>query len=82
MPKRRLPQREVRPSDLDYLEEMPTEIPAGQILIHNNVVPARRINTRGFRAWFAVPDERKYVACNCDWAPELGQHYQINPAYK
>ena len=78
MAKRRLPQREVRPADLDYLDEMPTEIPAGKILVHNNVVPARRINTRGFRVWFASPDSTKYVACDCDWALELGQHYRIN----
>ena len=78
MTKRRLPQREVRPSDLDYLDEMPTEIPIGKILVHNNVVPARRIGTRGFRVWFASPDSNKYVVCDCDWAPELGQHYRIN----
>jgi hypothetical protein len=78
MPRKRLPQREVRPSDIDYLEEMPTAIPAGKILIHNNVVPARRINTRGFRIWFASPDSNKYVVCDCGWAPELGPHYRIN----
>ncbi len=78
MPKRRLPQREVRPSNIDYLEEMPTTILTGQILVHNNIVPTRRINTRGFRIWYASPDERKYVACDCGWAPELREHYRIN----
>jgi len=61
---------------------MPTAIPAGQILVHNNVVPTRRINTRGFRAWFAAPDPNKLVICDCDWAPELGKHYRINTEAK
>jgi hypothetical protein len=78
MPRRRLSQREVRPSDIDYLDEMPIVIPEGKILVHNNVVPARRIGTRGFRIWYASPDSNKYVVCDCDWAPELGQHYRIN----
>lgn len=78
MSRRRLPQREVRPSDIDYLEEMPAAVPAGQILVHNNVVPTRRINTRGFRVWLAAPDPVKFVVCDCDWAPELGAHYRLN----
>jgi hypothetical protein len=78
MSRRRLPQREVGPSDIDYLDEMPAAIPAGEILVHNNVVPARRINTRGFRAWLTAPDPSKFVVCDCGWAPELGRHYRIN----
>jgi hypothetical protein len=78
MSRRRLPQRDVRPSDIDYLDEMPTAVPAGRILVHNNVVPARRINTRGFRVWFASPEPNKFVVCECDWAPELGAHYRLN----
>ena len=57
---------------------MPTEIPAGKIVVHNNVVPARRVNTRGFRVWLASPGSNKYIVCDCNWAPELGQHYRIN----
>ena len=78
MTKRRLPQREVGANDIDYLEEIPTVIPAGKILVHNNVVPARRIGSRGFRIWYASPDSNKYVVCQCDWAPDLGKHYRIN----
>jgi len=74
----RLQQRQMPPNDIDYLEEMPTVIPAGKFLIHNNVVPAKRIGSRGFRIWYVSPDSTKYVVCDCGWAPELGDHYRIN----
>ncbi len=78
MARKRLQQRQMPPNDIDYLEEMPTAVPAGKILIHNNVVPARRIGSRGFRIWYASPDSNKYVVCDCGWAAELGKHYRIN----
>jgi hypothetical protein len=76
--KLRLQQRQISTNDIDYLEEMPTVVPAGKILVHNNVVPAKRIGSRGFRIWYVVPDSAKYVVCDCGWAPELGEHYRIN----
>src|SRR5258706_327844 len=41
--KLRLQRQQMPPNDIDYLEEMPTVVPAGKILVHNNVVPAKRI---------------------------------------
>jgi hypothetical protein len=76
--KLRLQQRQMPPNDIDYLEEMPTAVPAGKILVHNNVVPAKRIGSRGFRIWYVAPDSAKYVVCDCGWAAELGEHYRIN----
>ena len=76
--KLRLQRQQMPPNDIDYLEEMPTVVPAGKILVHNNVVPAKRIGSRGFRIWYASPDSAKYVVCDCGWASELGEHYRIN----
>jgi hypothetical protein len=33
--KLRLQQRQMPPNEIDYLEEMPTVVPAGKILVHN-----------------------------------------------
>ena len=54
------------------------EIPAGQILVHNHVRPARRQGTRGFRFWYQPLSDRA-GPCPCGWAPELGTHYRIKP---
>ena len=58
----------------EYLTTIPTEIPAGRVLVHNHVRPTRRLGSRGFRAWLAEPSERLEV-CGCGWAAELGEHY-------
>jgi hypothetical protein len=78
MAKRRLQKWQLHLNDIEYLSTMPEEVPTGKILLHNNVVPARRIGSRGFRIWLSSPDSTKYVACDCGWAPELGKHYRIN----
>src|SRR5687768_15084018 len=61
----------------EYLREMPTTIPSGRVLVHNSVRPTRRLGSRGFRAWFDTADASNLVQCGCDWAPELGAHFQI-----
>jgi hypothetical protein len=76
--KLRLQQRLMPRNEIEYLEEMPTVVPAGKIVVHNNVVPAKRIGSRGFRIWYVAADSSKYVACDCGWAPELGEHFRIN----
>jgi hypothetical protein len=62
--------------EMQYLARTPRagEAPAGLILAHNNVRPAKRLGVRGFRAWFQAPDDR-WVICPCPWAPEAGPHY-------
>lgn len=74
----RLQQWQMPRNEIAYLEEMPTVVPTGKLLVHNNVVPAKRIGSRGFRIWYASPDDAKYVACDCGWASDLGKHYRIN----
>ena len=60
-----------------YLRRMPTkaEVPAGMIVVHNNVRPPR-IGSRGFRAWLAHP-VAGYVRCDCKWAVHLAVHYRV-----
>jgi hypothetical protein len=43
---------------MDYLFSLPKsgEIPAGQVVVHNEVSPTRRLGSRGFRAWLQSPD--------------------------
>jgi hypothetical protein len=63
---------------VDYLSKLPKSLPDdGRVLVHNRVTPTRKLGSRGFRAWLAAPDE-KWVACDCGWAPELGQHYAVS----
>lgn len=51
---------------------------AGEIVVHNNARPARRLGSRGFRAWAVVPVEGYQVErCGCGWAPELPEHYTV-----
>lgn len=61
---------------VDYLFKLPSSVPEGRWLVHNQVRPTRRIGSRGFRAWLADPDDR-YEVCPCDWAPELSPHYRV-----
>ena len=61
----------------DYLSHIPTAVPAGKILVHNDIwPPVRRIGTKRFRIWFATPSDR-FEKCPCGWAPELPEHYRM-----
>ena len=40
--------KSVRPVPV-YLVKLPDAVPVGKVLVHNNVKPARRQGTRGFR---------------------------------
>ena len=67
--------------DMHHPPKLPAsaaDIPEGQILVHNRVLPARRQGWRGFRFWYQAPDDRT-EPCPCRWAPELGTHYRIRP---
>ncbi len=61
-----------------YLAKIPAppDVPAGRVVVHNQVRPTRRLGFHGFRAWLAEPGD-KLTACSCDWAPELGTHYRV-----
>jgi len=60
-----------------YLASIPSVIPAGQVAVHNNVRPTRRLGSRGFRAWLAPADAERLERCECGWAPELERHYRV-----
>jgi hypothetical protein len=62
---------------LRYLALLPKTVPDGEWLVHNNVRPTSRLGSRGFRAWLADPDDSRWKLCDCDWAPELGDHYRL-----
>ena len=77
-----------------YLTGIPHKaLPAGHVVVHNHVRPARRLGARGFRAWVAAPDDDERIAryardedgyeverCDCGWAPELPEHYRVKRA--
>ena len=65
----------------DYPDALPSEVPAGRVLVHNNVRPARRQATRGFRFWLDDPDPR-WEVCQCGWAHELPEHYRVASRWK
>ncbi len=74
---RRLPEgQHQRPTYYVHVFTMPKAIPDGRVLVHNQVRPTR-IGRRGFRAWFAALDAPNLTACDCGWAPELGEHFTI-----
>jgi hypothetical protein len=61
---------------MTYLDEIPAAVPPGMALVHNNVRPARRLSTRGFRAWLEPAGRPNREICPCTWAAELGPHYR------
>jgi hypothetical protein len=64
----------------EYLSALPDAVPAGRALVHNRVHPTRQLGMRGFRAWLSDLDPSAIEPCNCDWAPELGQHFRVRTA--
>lgn len=64
--------------DKKYLNAIPTTIPDGWVMVHNQVRPTRRLGSRGFRAWLQpVGSARKLEVCGCGWAPEHATHYRV-----
>lgn len=59
-----------------YLSRIPSEVPAGRVLVHNHVTPTQRLGSRGFRAWLQKPDAKRLEVCRCGWAPGL-KHYRV-----
>jgi hypothetical protein len=62
--------------EMTYLRRLPTTVPPDRCLVHNNVQPARRLGTRGFRAWLVPANQPGLAVCGCGWAPELGPHFR------
>jgi hypothetical protein len=68
-------------SELRYLSALPKSVPAGRIVVHNQVRPPGFPNIRlgfdGFRAWTEPEDAPERVRCDCGWAPQLPEHYRV-----
>lgn len=62
---------------MTYLAKLPAAIPRGKVLVHNHVLPTRRLGMRGFRAWLQEPEPARLVTCDCTWASRLGAHYRV-----
>lgn len=63
---------------MNYLKRLPDTIPEGQVLVHNQVQPAKQLGTRGFRAWLEpAPAGDHLEPCPCAWANEFGPHYRL-----
>jgi len=60
---------------MHYLSRLPACVPPDRVLVHNHVVSAGRLGTRGFRAWLSAPDPSRLVACACGWATGLATHF-------
>jgi hypothetical protein len=67
-----------------YVAKLPSVIPADMVLVHNDVRPVGfpdiPLEFNGFRAWLQSGDEPPLEACDCGWAPTLGQHFRVNRA--
>lgn len=67
--------------DMEYIRSVPKHVPANKILVHSHLKPHRRPGTDGRRAWLSsrlwlIVQPKKHVLCDCDWAPEVGEHYR------
>jgi hypothetical protein len=66
--------------NLQYCRSIPLTIPAGRVLVHNQVVPMPILGLNGFRAWTQVMNERLEL-CNCKFGgcrdAELHKHYRV-----
>jgi hypothetical protein len=72
---------EVDGTTKEYLHALPGKLPHGSYLVHNHVVPARRLGDRGFRAWVQQGGEDELIECGCDFGgmknSKLNKHYRV-----
>ena len=61
---------------VEYPRRISRSIPAGKVLVHNSVRPARAQGLRGSRFWLQEPSD-KLVRCDCAWAREIDEHYRV-----
>jgi hypothetical protein len=64
----------------DYVTHIPEKVPAGKVLVHNQIVPVHPLGLHGFRAWVVKPS-KDYEVCLCGWAPKLPEHYRCVSAF-
>jgi hypothetical protein len=62
--------------DVHYIAGIPRKpLPDGIVLVHNHVIPQRRLGLNGFRAWTQTLDE-SIEPCPCNWAGGR-PHYRL-----
>jgi hypothetical protein len=60
----------IKTAKVSYEGVLPTVVPKGKVLVHNNVRPQSMDqipSERGFQAW-AQKSSRLLVVCNCGWS--------------
>ena len=59
-------------TDMRYLSRIPTKIPPGRVIAHNNILhgPNWPTGPNGFRAWTwtASKEHADFVLCPCGWS--------------
>lgn len=64
---------------MHYLSRVPLpgDVPAGQVVVHNDATPTRELGSTAFRAWLADKTNTLDIEpCDCNWAPELRGHFR------
>jgi hypothetical protein len=62
---------------------IPKKLPAGEVLVHNHIRPARPLSRNGFRAWTAKPTDGLEL-CTCKMAGMALhglKHYRVKSAF-
>jgi hypothetical protein len=63
-------------STMHYVASIPRKLPAGRVLVHNDVVRQKRLGSNGFRAWTQPLDaEPALESCDCGWSGL--PHYRV-----
>lgn len=69
---------------MKYLRSIPRIVPAGRIVVHNQVHPApfpdhpfTGLGVDGFQAWTEREGTPRCIVCHCGWASWLTEHYRV-----
>jgi len=63
-------------STMHYVASIPRKLPAGRVLVHNDVIRQNRLGSNGFRAWTQPLDaEPALESCGCGWSGL--PHYRV-----
>lgn len=63
---------------MEYLDEIPDDVPEGKVLVHNLEYIGQQSGEDGFRFWVTNPDLTRQVSCHCAFAPNVSRHYRTS----
>ena len=70
----------IKEIDMRYINSIPPKLPAGRVLVHNDVRPTRTLGSQGFRAWTQIMDDT-IEPCRCNFGgcknSKLHKHYRV-----